>query len=831
MTTRREPSDDPASDRRRPEHGRLRSGARSISRPRTILERAVEAWVTRVAKRPWRTLAWLAIVTALAAGGLTRLRFETGVLDWLPSGHPNVQAFGRLLERLDGITNQELLWVELDPSKAEAAGVRAIHDPDAVRAQAELIEYVRERVPRVRHAFGLPHWFGLVQRASQGPPAETDAELRLPETDAEFRFAWQAIWTTNQTLVGPTISADERGTYVGLVIEESPLSRPAREVGAEIEAAVAAYRDDADRAYDLFRDERLVPVGLASGTSLIDRTLRTDLLRLVPIAIAIIVASLVLAFRRPVVAGAGLLQVLVGVVWTYGAMGYAGVPINVVNIALVPLALGCGVDYAIHFLNEYGQRRGDGTSRIDALGEAARASGVGIVLTTLTTSAGLLSLVIADIPGMVQLGLFAAFGMIVLAMLSLTFLPAVLALQAPRETAPRLPESAPIGRAMEAVARRPRLAYALFAIVTLAAAFATGESSTMLDPVRGNFRPEEPVMQTVSRMQEKAGGAFPDFIIVEGDLADPRSVAAMRRLHARLSESDALSGGVASGSYVDALAAYELLRDGSMAAIPKWLGAKGDPIAVLPETRDDLAASMRGMAKDVGWRPVSDLFYAGTDIGVAILMVRESTFDDLDGAERFWDELSTIVEEENTNNAGGDRELAAPIRFSFLGYRTMAYLFFAESVRWLRVLFATSFVAAMVLIAIFLRDRRALLAIGSLMLATGVWWLGLLRIADIHVSIFLLFPLIFVISIGSDYGLHLCWRLSRGEPRTDVWRTTGRAISLSAVTDGAVFALFITVGLLSASHVMAAVVLAVASVFAATVLLVPAAYGASRSES
>ncbi len=801
-------------------------------RPRTLLERAVEAWVTRAARKPWFTLAALAFVTVLAAVGLTRLRFETGVLDWLPAGHPNVQAFGRLLERLDGITNQELLWVELDDAKAAAAGVDTIHDPDAVRAQAELIDFVRERVPRVRHVFGLPHWFALVDRATRGAASDAEAELRLPATDAEFRFAWQAIWTTNQTLVGPTISKDERGTYVGLVIEGSPLSRPAREVGAEIEAAVAAYRSDPNRTYDLFRDDLLVPVGLASGTSLIDRTLRADLARLVPLAIAIIVASLVIAFRRPVVAGAGLVQVLVGVVWTYGAMGFADVPLNVVNIALVPLALGCGVDYAIHFLNEYGQRRDGGeTTRLDALGDAARASGVGIVLTTLTTSAGLLSLVLADIPGMVQLGVFAAFGMIVLAMLSLTFLPAVLALQAPRATAPRLPESAPIGRAMEAVARRPRLAYALFAIVTLAAAFATGESSTMLDPVRGNFRPDEPVMRTVDRMQQQAGGAFPDFVIVEGDLADSRTVAAMRRLDKRLSESAELSGAVASGSWVDALAAYELLRDGSMAAIPKWLGAKGDPIAVLPDDAASLADSMRGMAADVGWRPVSDLFYAGTDIGVAILMVRDTAFEDLDGAERFWDELSQIVDEENAANASADGDLAAPIRFSFLGYRTMAYLFFAESVRWLRVLFATSFVAALVLIAIFLRERRALLAIGSLMLATGVWWLGLLRLADIHVSIFLLFPLIFVISIGSDYGLHLCWRLSRGEPRTEVWRTTGRAISFSAVTDGAVFALFVTVGLLSASHVMAAVVFAVVAVFAATVLLVPAAYGKSRSKS
>ena len=194
-------------------------------------------------------------------------------------------------------------------------------------------------------------------------------------------------------------------------------------------------------------------------------------------------------------------------------------------------------------------------------------------------------------------------------------------------------------------------------------------------------------------------------------------------------------------------------------------------------------------------------------------------FEGLDGARELWSELDRIVSEESARS---------PLSISFLGYRTMSYLFLEESLRWLRILYAVSFTVSMTLVVAFLRDPRALLAIAALMIATGIWWLAMLRLADIYLSVFLLFPLVFVISIGSDYGLHLSWRLTRKESRLRVFRTAGRAVLFSALTDGVVFALFVPIGLVSASQVMMAIALAVLAVFAATLLVVPACFGGER---
>lgn len=796
------------------------------SRTRPAIERWIEAWVAACARRPGRTLVLVLLLTVFFAGGLLRIRFETGILDWLPTGHPNVAAFGRMLESLDGVTNQELLWVELDPDKAARAGVETIHDELAVRAQQELIDYVRDRVPRIEHAFGLPHWFALVHSANRGGEA---AAYRLPDSSFEFRLIWTALWQANRGLLSRTISEDMSGSYVGLVVSANPLTQLARRTGMEIEAAVSDYVADPQRRYDLFRDEYLRPIGLASGTATIDRILRRDVSRLLPLAAAAILAALILVFRRPALALAGIAQVVIGVVWTYGAMGYFGVPLNIVNVALVPLVFGCGVDYAIHLLNEYGQGRGRGASRLDGLRAAARASGVGIVLTTVTTAAGLLALVVADIPGIVQLGAVAAFGMTALALLSLTFLPALVALRPEREFPTGVPESAWIGGVMEWFARRRRLTYVLFVSITAAALFATGETSALLDPIRGNFRDDEPVMSAIHRMQESVGGAIPDFIIVEGDLADPRSIAAMTRFEERVEASDVLADQVEIGTWCDVLAVHSLFKNGSVGAVGGLIAAGGDPIQAIPDTRPEILAEMRAMNSAEPWRPLSSLFFdEEANLGVAIILVTGDAFDQLAGSRRLWDALAEVVAECNAEMSGNG-DAAAPLRFSFLGYRTMAHLFFTTSESWLRILFCVSLAVSVLLVALLLRDRRAVIAIGTLMLATGAWWMGLVRLCNLHLSVFLLFPLIFVISIGSDHGLHLCWRLSRGDRRRLVWRTTGRAICFSALTDGVVFALFVPVRLVSASQMMLAVVLAVVAVSAATLLLVPAAYGGPGS--
>jgi len=195
-----------------------------------------------------------------------------------------------------------------------------------------------------------------------------------------------------------------------------------------------------------------------------------------------------------------------------------------------------------------------------------------------------------------------------------------------------------------------------------------------------------------------------------------------------------------------------------------------------------------------------------------------------------WNELERIIALASSEDDG--------VTLSFLSYRTMAYLFVTHSLECTRLMALVCLAVVLLLTASALRNRRAVLVVGLLVTTSGVAWFGLLQLLKIHISIFLLFPLVFVICVGSDYVLHILCRLrAEGlgdatiDPATHTrtarwwiqpdWGSAGRAITLAAVTDAGVFCIFSMSGLLGTSRVMLAVALAVATVFACTVILLP----------
>lgn len=137
---------------------------------------------------------------------------------------------------------------------------------------------------------------------------------------------------------------------------------------------------------------------------------------------------LLLAFRR--VSGVVLpwFVILPALICTYGLMGFLGVPLKLTTTILPSFLLAVGVGDSVHILNRFYQRLERTSNKEDATAHAMRCSGVPILMTSLTTSAGLLSFSLSDLAAIAELGMFAAFGCILALLLTLFMLPPLLAL-------------------------------------------------------------------------------------------------------------------------------------------------------------------------------------------------------------------------------------------------------------------------------------------------------------------------------------------------------------------------------------------------------------------
>lgn len=769
--------------------------------------------------------AFAALLTLVLGVGLLWLRVETGIIDWLPRHHPNVASFQRLFEELPGAVNQELIWLELDPEKAGALGVKSIEDHRSFLAQQELLEYLEERVPEIRGSFGI---LSLLRVARGMLPGTEPGETGLPTGALETRLVWGALKLAAGDMVRALLSSDAEtpGTVLTLLVDAAPLSARGREIATNLETALAAYRNDPELEHDLFEESYLYAAGLASGTAAMDRSLRQDILRITPIAFVVVVVALRLALGSWRALGIVFALTVVGCIWTLGFMGWFGTSLNIVTFALIPLIMGCGIDYAILVSLDTLDRRGEGKSMDATLAAVRETSGKAILLATLTTTGGLLSLVFSDSLGIAGLGLHGALGMLSLAFLSVLVLPELIVRFSPGRASRFGPIVAPVAVSF---AKNRNVVLIVAAIATIAAAVMARKPIFLLDVIEGNYPPESPIARTVERIQEKCGGAFPEIIIARGPLEQPAAMQKLVEVEGAVEQSARLGESFRVVGVPDILAIYRVLEERALPGgglnLPRGTAALR---ASLPPEEGALRQTAAAIHEDPDWSGLAAMFFDPELTIGTILLLAGDAGRDMESVQTVWTELQGIL---RSRGAG-----EPALELSFLGYRTMAYLFAEYSERWIYVTMAVSVTIVLLLTAVFLRDARAVRVMFIVMVISGIWWLALMELAGINVSIFLLFPLIFAVCIGSDYGLHMLCRIqaeraAAGEEAATgppgrwarrVWSTTGRAIAVAALTDGLIFLLYTRMELVSASQVMRSLVLAVVAVFGCTIFLIPA---------
>ena len=149
------------------------------------------------------------------------------------------------------------------------------------------------------------------------------------------------------------------------------------------------------------------------------------------VSLAFLVGILWLALRSPKIIAAVLISIFVGLTIT-AAAGLALVgSLNPISVAFAVLFVGIGVDFGIQFSVRYRAERHQIDDLHVALRNGARHAGVPLTLAAAATAAGFLSFLPTDYKGVSELGEIAGFGMIIAFIVSVTLLPALLALLNP----------------------------------------------------------------------------------------------------------------------------------------------------------------------------------------------------------------------------------------------------------------------------------------------------------------------------------------------------------------------------------------------------------------
>ncbi|MBI3992239.1 MAG: MMPL family transporter [Candidatus Lambdaproteobacteria bacterium] len=190
-------------------------------------------------------------------------------------------------------------------------------------------------------------------------------------------------------------------------------------------------------------DFTLHVAGSPAVTDFLKRHMQQDMRRFMLLAILAIAIMLALLFRRVSGVVLPLLTVLLSIVSTVGVMALAGVAFKVPTTILPSFLLAVGIGASVHMLaifyrrfDEQGDRR---ASIVYALGH----SGLPIVMTSVTTAAGLASFATAAMAPVADLGIVAAGGVMLSLVFTVALLPALIALIPLRRHTPPAQRSKP----------------------------------------------------------------------------------------------------------------------------------------------------------------------------------------------------------------------------------------------------------------------------------------------------------------------------------------------------------------------------------------------------
>jgi hydrophobe/amphiphile efflux-3 (HAE3) family protein len=333
------------------------------------------AWI---AKNHIIILAAAAILTVMALHYAQNISMETGTEAFVdPDTRLYLEYDHLYLERFG--TDSIVVLVEGDD----------VTRPEVLRA---MDRFVRQ-MEGVNHVLGSESIAGMVM-----DEMERETGVR---TIPDHETVVQVLGSLNPEMV-KGIMPDERHTMVSIDVPLSIEDSVLEELLAETENAV---------------DVAKFPPGMGvvvTGNVALGYSIKGDMSKdtgvLLVVSSLLMVVALLLVFRHVRLPLMPLPVVLLGIVWTFGAMGLFGISLSFVSMAAFPVLIGLGIDYSIQLQSRI-EEEFDKTGSMEASAMSTVShTAPAVMIALIITSAGFVSLFISSVPMVRDFGILCLIG-------------------------------------------------------------------------------------------------------------------------------------------------------------------------------------------------------------------------------------------------------------------------------------------------------------------------------------------------------------------------------------------------------------------------------------
>ncbi len=357
------------------------------------------------------------------AVGIPRLRIETSAKDFLGKSHPVTAALD-VLERHFGGSLQTGIEIDL--------GIRdGLKEPEVLKKIVALQEFL-ETLPSVRRTTAITN---LVRELNQKFHADDPNYYVIPD-DRKLVSQLLLLFTFQGGSLGQMALTDFSAGEVIISMEWISSTQMAKLV-----ARIQKYLD-----------EHFAPTATASAVLSSDGSLlqlRTEQVGTMPIYARLMQQihtsqiwslltsvgsswAIVSLLMGSLVAGVlCILPLVLTILTEFGLMAYLNLPLDMSTMMIGSIAIGIGIDYAIHFVERYRLEFARDRDARCALEQTLTHTGAGISYNALALTLGFGVLWLSTFKGLDTFGMLVALTMVVSALSAFTVIPAILTLWKP----------------------------------------------------------------------------------------------------------------------------------------------------------------------------------------------------------------------------------------------------------------------------------------------------------------------------------------------------------------------------------------------------------------
>jgi predicted RND superfamily exporter protein len=448
-------------------------------------------------RRPSLVILTMILIVCAAAYGASKLTFKSDYRVFFGSENPQLTAFEKMQKTFTKNDGVAFVVAPIDGMVFTEEVLAAVHD---LTAQSWQIPYAS----RVDSITNYQH------TVAEGDDLLVEDLVLEPELLADLDLEKiKNITLTEPVLRKKLISEDASVTVVSVIIQ-----LPGIDPVAEMPEVVSKVREIQAQIATAYPELEIQLSGMIMMNSSFTESALKDFSTLVPLMFVVIAVAMVFLLKTISGSIATMIIVVVSIISAMGIAGWMGFFLTSPSASAPTIIVTLAVADCIHILTTFLYEMRHGMEKRQAIVESMRVNFQPILLTSVTTAIGFLSMNFSDSPPFRDLGNIVAMGVMLAFFFSITLFPALLSVLPVKVT----PEAERKGDLMATIAdvviaKRKILFPASIAVIIALSAFVP--QNTLNDNFVKYFDETVPFRQATDFMEERLSGLMTQGIQVD----------------------------------------------------------------------------------------------------------------------------------------------------------------------------------------------------------------------------------------------------------------------------------------------------------------------------